>query len=154
LELKKSFMTHRFSNKSRAFTLFETIQTLILISILISILGSTFFYLYQYHNNLTKKLSIQGSLDQLEYLLLKDYANDRYMEFTGDRIIFGADSTTYQLGSQVIRNQGVRVDTFEILGTAEENAGALSVRFIKDDESLGILLKQEKTFEMEGESPL
>ena len=147
-------MIRRFSNKIGAFTLFETIQTLILVSILVTILGSTFFYIYRYHNGLSEKLAKQGSLHQLGYLVLEDYADDRYFEYTGESLFFESDSVTYLLGSEVIRNQGLRVDTFKVSGSAEEMDGMVSLKFFVGTESLSLLLESEKPFVMEEASTL
>jgi len=94
------------------------VQTVILVSILLTILGGTVFYVWRYHTNISQKLSAQNEVAEFKYLLFKDFGRYRDFKFDGTLITFPEDSIVYQLGNPAIRTQGARTDTFNIASQA------------------------------------
>lgn len=105
------------NKKIKAFTLVELLVVLILSGVLASLVGGIFYYLFVYQQQIDRKPVAVNSMQQLDYLLKKDFDQSEklFLEGRSLQCINKQDSVNYTFeGSAVIRQQSIVVDTFRI----------------------------------------
>ncbi len=101
------------NNQLSAFTLFELLLVMILISIIVTILGSAFYNVNSFHKRLRDRVDQVGSFKEVKYAISRDFNRMKFYHVASDKLVFsdGIDTVLYSFGEQTVRQQGVRVDS-------------------------------------------
>lgn len=116
-------------SKLPAFTLFELLLVMILISIIVTILGSTLYNVNGFHKRLKDRVDVVGSFKAFKYAIHRDFNRMKYYEISDQKLIFsdGIDSVFYSFGENIVRQQSVRVDSIPVKGVLFFNDSITSI---------------------------
>ena len=128
-------MRRKKSSRLSAFTLFELLLVMILISIVVTILGSALYNVNGFHKRLKDRVDRVATFKEFNYAINRDFNRMKFYEITGDRLIFtdGVDSVFYSFGNKIIRQQSVRIDSIPLEGTLFFNDSITTVRLLVGD---------------------
>ena len=129
-------------SKLSAFTLFELMLVMILISIIVTILGSALYNVNGFHKRLKDRVDTVGSFKEFKYAINRDFNRMKYYEITEQKLIFtnGVDSVFYSFGENIVRQQSVRVDSIQVEGTLFFNDSITSIRLLLGERTTQIRL--------------
>ncbi len=138
-------MPKRLEPAVPGFTLLELIQVMIMVAILVTLIGGSVFYFSRYHKSLEQELAQQSQFNLLYLLMHQDAQKYRFYELGGSSLSFASktDTVLYQLGSSVIRQQGVRTDTFSIAMLANPSVAGVSFQAAYGDRTIRFILPKD-----------
>ncbi|MBV6648064.1 MAG: prepilin-type N-terminal cleavage/methylation domain-containing protein [Cyclobacteriaceae bacterium] len=92
-------------NRIPAFTLTELMVVLIISSILLTFVVSSFYYITQYHQGLQKRIHFANEIWRLEYMFRRDLQRNHGAIFGGEEVMFpvGAGVRYLWTGDSTIR---------------------------------------------------
>ncbi len=106
------------NSKLSAFTLFELLMVMILISIVVTVLGATLYNVGSFHKRLKDRVEQVGSFKEVKYVIYRDFNRMKFYEASSTELIFtdGIDTVFYSFGEKIVRQQGIRVDSLLVTG--------------------------------------
>ncbi len=147
----RSFTGFRSQNSLLAFTLLELLQVMILVAVLMTLVGGTFYYFSTYHLQLTDRLDATSEINQVHRLLQRDAGQYRTFDFENARLVFSTDTdtTAYVFGEPIVRQQGIRLDTFQIRGTTHYTGDGLTVYLASGDIGIRFMLSNHRRLNLD-----
>ena len=129
-------------SKFSAFTLFELLLVMILISIIVTILGTTLYNVTGFHKRLKDRVDVVGSFKEFKYAINRDFNRMKYYEISGQKLIFtnGIDTVFYTFGENIVRQQSVRTDSMLVKGTLFFNDSITSIHLLLGERTTQVRL--------------
>lgn len=130
------------SERLSAFTLIELLLVMILISIIVTILGSTLYNVTGFHKRLKGRVDQVGSFKEVKYAISRDFNRMKFYEVDTDKLIFsdGIDTVFYSFGEKIVRQQGVRIDSIPLQGALSYNDSITSITLLLGERKTNIRL--------------
>lgn len=125
-------MTRKMNDKLKAFTLYELLLVMILISIVVTIIGAALYNVSGFHKRLKDKVDQVGSFKEVQYMIHRDFNRLKFYTATADQLLFtnGMDTVLYAFGDHIVRQQGVRTDSLSLQGALTLSDTTASITFL------------------------
>ena len=122
-------MSQQNKRQQPAFTLFELVMVMLLISILVTLLGSIFINTYRFHGQLLGRTQRLAQYQEVRHLLQKDFNRTKYFEVSANTLTFLSekDSIHYIFGDRIVRHQAARSDTFSTKAEILEDTASVHI---------------------------
>lgn len=130
------------SKRLSAFTLIELLLVMILISIIVTILGSTLYNVTGFHKRLKSKVDQVGNFKEVKYAISRDFNRMKFYEVNTDKLTFsdGIDTVFYSFGAEIVRQQGVRIDSIPLQSALSYNDSITSITLLLGERRTNIRL--------------
>lgn len=104
-------------------------MVMILISIIVTILGSALYNVGTFHKQLLGRVDQVGSFKEVKYAMSRDFNRMKFYQAESDKLIFsdGIDTVLYSFGERTVRQQGVRVDSIMLQSVLSSNDSTTSI---------------------------
>lgn len=125
-----------------AFTLFELLLVMILISVVVTILGSALYNVNGFHKRLKSRVDQVSTFKEVKYAISRDFNRMKFYQVESNNLVFtdGVDTVLYSFGDKTVRQQGVRTDSMMLQSALSSNDTTTTVTLLLGDKRTSIRL--------------